>query len=107
RRAGRLAFPGYRAMSPGLALVGRPAARYPGIEPYEDFLLMVGDVWPQADLVLLPPFLRCFENRRQGPVNERVTEEIRDLAGASAPATSTPRRCSAATARCAAPPATT
>ena len=81
RRAGRLAFPGYRAMSPGLALVGRPAARYPGIEPYEDFLLMVGDVWPQADLVLLPPFLRCFENRRQGPVNERVTEDIRDLAG--------------------------
>jgi hypothetical protein len=81
RRIGRLAFPGYRAMNPGLALFGRRAARYTGIEPYEDFLLMLGDIWPQADLVLLPPFLRCFENRRQRPINERVTEDIRDLAG--------------------------
>jgi hypothetical protein len=80
RRLGRLAFPGYRAMNPGLAVVGRPAARYPGIEPYEAFLLMVGDIWPHADLVILPPFLRCFENRRQRPINERVTADIRDLA---------------------------
>jgi hypothetical protein len=81
RRIGKLAFPGYRAMNPGLALFGRRAARYPGIEPYEDFLLMVGDIWPHADLVLLPPFLRCFENRRQRPINEHVTADIRDLAG--------------------------
>jgi hypothetical protein len=80
RRVGRLAFPGYRAMNPGLALFGRPAARYPGIEPYEDFLLMLRDIWPSADLVLVPPFLRCFENRRQRPINERVTADISALA---------------------------
>jgi hypothetical protein len=80
RRAGRLAFPGYRAMNPGLALFGRRAARYTGIEPYEDFLLMLRDIWPNADLVIVPPFLRCFENRRQRPINARVTADIRDLA---------------------------
>jgi|tagenome__1003787_1003787.scaffolds.fasta_scaffold20989696_9 hypothetical protein len=80
RRVGRLAFPGYRAMNPGLALFGRPAARYPGIEPYENFLLMLRDIWPSADLVLVPPFLRCFENRQQRPINERVTADISALA---------------------------
>lgn len=80
RRAGRLAFPCYRAMNPGLALFGRPAARYPGIEPYENFLLMLRDIWPSADLVVVPPFLRCFENRRQRPINERVTADISALA---------------------------
>jgi hypothetical protein len=80
RRLGRLASPGYRAMNPGLALFGRRAACYTGIEPYEDFLLMLRDIWPNADLVLIPPFLRCYENRRQRPINERVTADIRDLA---------------------------
>jgi hypothetical protein len=80
RRLGKLTFPGYRAMNPGLALFGRPAARYPGIEPYEEFLAMLRDIWPSARLVVIPPFLRCFENRRQGPINERVTADIRELA---------------------------
>jgi hypothetical protein len=80
RRIGKLAFPGYRAMNPGLALFGRPAARYTGIEPYEDFLLMLRDIWPAADLVMLPPFPRCFENRRQRPIAERVAGDIRELA---------------------------
>jgi hypothetical protein len=80
RRLGRLAFPGYRAMNPGLAVFGRPAARYTGIELYEDFLLMLRDIWPDADIVLVPPFPRCFENRRQRPINARVTEDIRELA---------------------------
>jgi hypothetical protein len=80
RRLGGLAFPGYRAMNPALAVFGRRAARYTGIELYEDFLLMARDIWPHADLVILPPFLRCFENRRQRPISERVTADIRDLA---------------------------
>jgi hypothetical protein len=80
RRLGKLTFRGYRAMNPGLAVFGRPAARYPGIEPYEDFLLMLRDIWPAADVVLLPPFPRCFENRRQRPINERVDTDIRELA---------------------------
>jgi hypothetical protein len=80
RRLGKLAFPGYRAMNPGLALLGRPAARYPGIEPYEDFLLMLHDIWPAADLVVVPPFHRCFENRRQRPIAQRVEADIRELA---------------------------
>jgi hypothetical protein len=41
---------------------------------------MLRDIWPAADLVILPPFPRCFENRRQRPIAERVTGDIRDLA---------------------------
>jgi lysophospholipase L1-like esterase len=80
RRAGKLAFPGYRAMNPGLALFGRPAARYTGIEPYEAFLRMLQDIWPDADLVIVPPFPRCFENRRQRPIAASVGNDIRALA---------------------------
>jgi hypothetical protein len=80
RRLGKLAFPGYRAMNPGLAAFGRPAARYTGIERYEDFLRMLRDIWPAADQVLVPPFPRSFENRRQRPIAERVDADVRALA---------------------------
>ena len=80
RRLGRLTFRGYRLMNPFLALLGRPAAIYPGIEPYEDFLRLLTDLWPNARIVLVPPFPRCFENRRQRPIAERVMADIRALA---------------------------
>jgi hypothetical protein len=80
RRLGRHTFVGYRAMNPLLSLLGRPAAVYPGIEPYERFLWQLHDMWPYANIVLIPPFPRCYENRKQRPIAERVNADIRALA---------------------------
>jgi GDSL-like Lipase/Acylhydrolase family len=80
RRLGRRTFFGYKAMNPFLAAFGRPAAIYPGIEPYDRFLDMLHDIWPQAQIVLVPPFPRCLETRRQRPIAERVMADIRELA---------------------------
>jgi hypothetical protein len=80
RRIGRHSFPGYRAMNPFLAVVGRPAALYPGIEPYEDFLRMLREIWPATQIVIVPPFPRVFETRRQRPIARRVEADIRALA---------------------------
>jgi hypothetical protein len=80
RRLGRHTFPGYKAMNPFLSAFGRPAAIYPGIEPYEGFIEMLRDIWPCAQIVIVPPFPRCFENRRQRPIAERVMADIRELA---------------------------
>lgn len=77
RRLRRYAARGYRFIRPVVRRFGRPAAEYRGAKAYEDFLRMLHDMWPDAQIVVVTPFLRRNAYPRQGPICEQVDADIR------------------------------
>jgi hypothetical protein len=77
RRLGRHATGGYRFIRPFVGFLGRPAARYYGVEAYEEFLKMLHDIWPDAQIVVVTPLPRLKPHRKQGPIGDRVENDIR------------------------------
>jgi GDSL-like Lipase/Acylhydrolase family len=80
RRLSRHSGRGYRAIRPFVRHFGRPAARYNGTHAYEDFIQMLGEVWPDAYVIVVTPFPRLKPYPRQGPIGEQVDADIRDVA---------------------------
>jgi hypothetical protein len=79
RRLGQHATGGYRFIRPFVRLFGRPAAKYYGVEAYEEFLRMLHDIWPDAQIVVVTPLPRRKPHPKQGPIGSRVEADIRDV----------------------------
>lgn len=77
RRLGKATFPGYRLLAPFVRLLGRPAARYRGIEAYERFLGALRQTWPEAQIVVISPLPRCWGSRTMYRIGARVDADIR------------------------------
>jgi hypothetical protein len=80
RRAGRRVALGYRLLRPLVRLFGRPAARYGGTEGFERFLALLAEMWPESAIVLVLPYPRCTNIRRQLAIDGRVDADLRTLA---------------------------
>jgi hypothetical protein len=80
RRVGGRAALGYRLLRPLVRLLGRPAARYDGTEAFERFLGLLAEMWPDATVVLVLPYPRCTNIRRQLAIDARVDADLRTLA---------------------------
>jgi len=76
----RLRGHGYWANHALEGAFGRPAARYESVEAYDDFLGTLQDVWPEAEIIVLTPLPRLRPHRRQRPIGDRVSADIRALA---------------------------
>jgi hypothetical protein len=77
RRLGRHAAAGYRFIRPFVRIFGRPAAKYDGAQPYEEFLRMLHDIWPDAQIVVVTPLPRRKPHPKQRPIAIRVDADIR------------------------------
>jgi hypothetical protein len=80
RRLRRYSARAYRALRPVLRSFGRPAAEYTGAEAYESFLRLLKELWPDAQLIVVTPFLRLGSNARQLQIGERVDVDVRAVA---------------------------
>jgi len=76
----RLRGHGYRVTRSLEGAFGRPAAQYHGVEAYDDFLGTLQDIWPEAEIIVLTPLPRLRPHRKQRPIGERVSADIRALA---------------------------
>ena len=80
RRIGRYGSVAYRVIQPFVYLLGRPPARYCGTGAFEQFLLGLRRMWPDAQLVVVPPMPRCWRTRRQRRIGAQVDGDMRAVA---------------------------
>jgi hypothetical protein len=80
RRLGPLVFAAYRALRPFVIAAGRFSVPYGGPEPLVGFLHAARARWPDARVVVMPPFPRSSGARRQLAIEHRVAEDVRAAA---------------------------
>jgi hypothetical protein len=80
RRAGRLAYLSHPLIRQWVRFAGRYASPYPGTEDFERFLLQLRQSWPAAKLVVIPPFPRSHNYRRQLRIAERTDRDMKAAA---------------------------
>jgi hypothetical protein len=76
RRLGPRVFSAYRPLRPVVRAVGRHAAPYPGVEPFERFLTAVGGEWPAARIVVMQPFLGVYPYPTQHAIRARTWAHV-------------------------------
>jgi hypothetical protein len=80
RRVGRLAYPAHALIRQWVRVAGRYASPYPGVEDFERFLLQLRSAWPEAKLLVVPPFPRSHNYREQLRIAERTDLEMKAAA---------------------------
>jgi hypothetical protein len=80
RRAGRLAYVSHPLIRQWVRVAGRYASPYSGTEDFERFLLQLRQAWPDAKLVVIPPFPRSHNYRGQLRIAERTDREMKAAA---------------------------
>jgi lysophospholipase L1-like esterase len=80
RRLRRHSRAAYGFIRPFVRWFGRPATEYQGAHAYEDFLRMLKEIWPEAQLVVVTSLPRLRPYPLQGPIGERVEADNRAVA---------------------------
>jgi hypothetical protein len=80
RKLGRAVWPGYKLLRPWVRVFGRFMTLYNGAADLERFLREVRERWPDADVLVMPPFPRSFTYRASLPVRDGVDADVRAAA---------------------------
>ena len=80
RRAGRLIYLAHRLIRQWVRFVGWYRTPYPGTAPLERFLMQLREAWPAARIVLMPPFPRSHNYRKQLGIAERTDSDVKAAA---------------------------
>jgi GDSL-like Lipase/Acylhydrolase family len=80
RRLGRAVWPGYKLLRPWVRAFGHFQTSYHGPGALERFLHQVRAAYPDAEVVLMPPFPRSFTYPEARPVVEQVDADVREVA---------------------------
>jgi hypothetical protein len=80
RRVGRLAYPVHALLRQWVRFAGRYASPYPGTEALERFLMQLRETWPHAELVVMVPFPRSHNYRRQLQIARRTEADMKAAA---------------------------
>jgi hypothetical protein len=80
RRLGRGVWPGYKLLRPWVRVFGRFMTQYNGASELERFLREVRARWPEAEVVLMPPFPRSFTYPASVSVRDQVDADVRAVA---------------------------
>ena len=83
RKLGRHVFAARRPVQATLAAIGRFSHPYEGAQPLAPFLAGVRERWPDARVVVLPPWQRTVAARRQREMIDRIRAEERAIAEAA------------------------
>jgi hypothetical protein len=81
RRAGRLIYPVHRLLRQWVRIAGSYKTEYPGTMELERFLMQVQEAWPTAQVVVIPPFPRSHNYRKQLRIAERTDADMKAAAG--------------------------
>jgi hypothetical protein len=80
RRAGRFIYVAHRLIRQWVRFAGRYASPYPGPEGLERFLMQIKEAWPQAAIVVMPPFPRSHNYRRMLRIAARTDADAKAAA---------------------------
>jgi hypothetical protein len=80
RRAGRLIYPVHRLLRQWVRIAGSYRTPYPGTMELERFLMQMKEAWPAAQIVVMPPFPRSHNYRRQLRIAETTDAGVRAAA---------------------------
>jgi GDSL-like lipase/acylhydrolase family protein len=80
RRLGRGVWPAYKPLRAWVRVFGRFMTPYNGASGLERFLREVHERWPEADVVVMPPFPRTFTYPVSIPVRDQVDADVRAVA---------------------------
>lgn len=83
RKLGLRVWPGYKLLRPWVRVFGRFMTPYHGATDLERFLLELHERWPQAAVVVMPPFPRSFTYPASVPVRDQVDADVRAAAAAT------------------------
>ena len=75
-RLGPRVFAGYKALRPFVRAFGRPVVEYPGAHRLERFLEDAKAQWPQARIVVVPPFPRVHPQPMHVPIDARTHDDM-------------------------------
>jgi hypothetical protein len=76
RRLGPHVFTAYRPLRPAVRVFGRHVTEYPGIEPFEHFLMAIQEEWPAARVAVMQPFLGVHPYPTQHPIRARTAAHV-------------------------------
>jgi len=80
RRAGRLIYLVHRLLRQWVRIAGSYKTHYPGTMELERFLMQLKEAWPAAQIVVIPPFPRSHNYRKQLRIAERTDGDVRAAA---------------------------
>jgi hypothetical protein len=80
RRAGRLIYPVHRLLRQWVRVAGGYKTAYPGTMELERFLMQVQEAWPSTQVVVIPPFPRSHNYRKQLRIAERTDADMKAAA---------------------------
>jgi hypothetical protein len=80
RRAGRLIYLAHRLLRQWVRFAGGYKTAYPGTMELERFLMQLKEAWPAAHIVLMPPFPRSHNYRKQLAIAERTDADMKAAA---------------------------
>jgi hypothetical protein len=80
RRAGRLIYPVHRLLRQWVRIAGSYKTEYPGTMELERFLMQVQEAWPAAQIVVIPPFPRSHNYRKQLRIAVRTDADMKAAA---------------------------
>jgi hypothetical protein len=80
RRAGRLIYLAHRLLRQWVRITGSYKTPYPGTMQLERFLMQVREAWPAARVVVIPPFPRSHNYRKQLRIAERTDADMKAAA---------------------------
>jgi hypothetical protein len=80
RRAGRLIYLAHRLLRQWVRIAGSYKTPYTGTMQLERFLMQVREAWPAARVVVIPPFPRSHNYRKQLRIAERTDVDMKAAA---------------------------
>jgi hypothetical protein len=80
RRAGRLIYIVHRLLRQWVRIAGSYRTGYPGTVELERFLMQLKEAWPAARIVLMPPFPRSHNYRKQLAIARRTDADMKAAA---------------------------
>jgi hypothetical protein len=83
RRLGRHIYLAHRVMRQWVRIAGRYPCEHGGLEHLERFLMQVTEAWPLARVVVIPPFPRSHNYRRQLEISRRIDADVKAAAARS------------------------
>jgi hypothetical protein len=80
RRAGRYIYLAHRVLRQLVRLLGRYPTKHPGTVELERFLMELKETWPATHVVVMPPFPRSHNYRKQLRIAERIDADMKAAA---------------------------
>jgi hypothetical protein len=80
RRAGRYIYIAHWLIRQWVRIVGHYPKSYPGPEPLERFLMQIREAWPAARIVVMPPYPRAHNYRKQLRLAGRTDADVKAAA---------------------------